>query len=256
MNIVLLEPVFEPIFWEQVNQDILHYYFFAYDWKYNRTQTEILLALEEDHIDGMMLVYDKRIVQLRGSRESAKALLKRLDLEKIELQSPRQHKQYILEKYKPTTSHEMILMVLRKEQERSQTRHLIVKLGTSDAEQIATILKEADPEYWGTVTGQQIAERMSSRDWLGIKVNEELVSVSSIIPTEWTGLIGVVATHEAHRNKGYATSLVSQSVEQILEKLPIAMIYVVSDNPPAIRVYSKVGFKPYRTYFFMRGDRR
>jgi len=256
MKIIPLEPASEPIFWEYVNQDIPHYYFFAYDWKYNRSQTEILLALEENHIDGMMLVYDKRIVQLRGSRESAKDLLKRLDLEKIELLCPKQHEEYFLEKYKPTTTHDMILMVLRKGQERSQTRHPIVELDTSDAEQIATILKEADPEYWGTVTGQQIAKQMRGKDWLGIRVNEELVSVSSVIPTEWTGLIGVVATQEAHRNKGYATSLVSKSVEQILEKLPIAMIYVVSDNPPAIRVYSEVGFKPYRTYFFMRGDRR
>ncbi len=256
MKIIPLEPASERIFWEHVNQDIPHYYFFAYDWKYNRSQTEILLALRENHIKGMMLVYDKRIVQLRGNPESARALLKRLNLEKIELQSPRQHEQYVVEKYKPALSHEMILMVLHRGQERPQTRHPIVELDTSDAEQIATILKEADPEYWGTVTGQQIAEQMSSRDWLGIKINEEVVSVSSIIPTEWTGLIGVVATHEAHRNKGYATSLVSQSVKQILEKQPIAMIYVVSDNAPAVRAYSKVGFRPYRTYFFMRGERR
>jgi predicted GNAT family acetyltransferase len=74
--------------------------------------------------------------------------------------------------------------------------------------------------------------------------------------TEWGGLIGVVATHEDHRNKGYATSIVSELVRQILEKLPIAMIYVLRDNPPAIRAYEKVGFKQYRTYFFMRGEKR
>jgi predicted GNAT family acetyltransferase len=65
----------------------------------------------------------------------------------------------------------------------------------------------------------------------------------------------VVATHENHRNRGYATSIVSELVKRILEKLSTAMIYVLSDNMPAIRVYEKVGFKRYITYFFMRGER-
>jgi len=205
----------------------------------------------------MMLVYRQSIVQLRGSCQAAKALLERLDLEKVELQAQKEHKEYILERYKPTVSHEMMLMVLRKGEERVQIENPIVKLGASDAEKIATIMREADPEYWGTITNQQIVEGMSGVNWLGIKVNGELVSVGNTRLTEWGGLIGVVATHEIQRNKGYATSIVSELVKQILEKMPIAMIYVLSDNPPAIRVYRKVGFKPYRTYFFMeRGERR
>ncbi|NIR17772.1 MAG: hypothetical protein GWN86_29270, partial [Desulfobacterales bacterium] len=64
-----LEPALEPIFWQYVSQDIPHYYFLAFDWEYNRDKTEILLGLEGDRIKGMMLVYDKSIVQLRGSLE-------------------------------------------------------------------------------------------------------------------------------------------------------------------------------------------
>jgi predicted GNAT family acetyltransferase len=257
MEIVSLESALEPIFWEHVNQDIRHYYFFAFDWKYNRDETKILLALEGNRIDGMILVYRQSIVQLRGSCEVVKAFLERLDLEKVELQALEQHKQYILEKYNPTVSHEMMLMVLRKGEERLQIKHPLVKLDTSDAEQIATIMKYADPEFWGERTGQQIVERMKQGvNWLGVKVNEELVSVGSTRLTEWAGLIGVVATRETHRNKGYATSIVSELVKQILEKLSIALIYVLTDNPPAIRAYSKVGFKPYRTYLFTRGERQ
>jgi len=257
MEIVSLEPALEPIFWKHVNQDIPHHYFFAFDWKYNRDVTEILLALEGDRIDGMMLVYRQSIVQLRGSCEAAKALLGRLDLEKVELQALEQHKQYILEKYKPTVSHGMMLMLLYRGEERLQVKHPIVELDESNAERIATIMKDAFPEVWGTMTSQKIVEGMNAGvNWLGIKVNGEVVSVSSIRLTEWMGLIGTVATHEVHRNKGYATSLVSEFVKKILEKLSTAMIYVLTDNPPAIRVYEKVGFKPYRTYFFIIGERQ
>ena len=256
MEIVSLEQAFEPIFWKHVNQAIPHYYFFAFDWKYNRDATKILLALEGNRIAGMMLVYRQSIVQLRGSSEAVKALLERLDLEKVELQALEQHKRYILEKYKPTWSHQMMLMALSKGEERLHKKYTTVGLDISDAERVAVIMRYADPEYWGDRTGQQIVESMKQGViWLGVKVNRKLVSIGSARLTEWAGLIGVVATHEDHRNKGYATSVVSELVKQITEKLSIAMIYVLNDNPPAIRVYKRVGFKPYRTYFFMRGEK-
>ncbi len=256
MEIVSLSPALEPIFWEQVNQDIPHYFFFALDWKHNRNDTKILLALKENRIDGMMLIYNERIVQLRGSRESAKALLERLVLEKVELQALKQHKKYVLEKYKPTWSHELMLMMLSKGEERLHITHPIVTLDSSDAEQIAAMMKKVDPEFWGEITSEQIVEGMSTVNCVGIKVNRELVSIGRARLTERVGHIPTVATHETHRNKGYATSIVSYLVRLILEKMPIAIIYVLSDNPPAIRVYKNVGFKPYRKYFFMRGERR
>ncbi len=257
MEIVPLEASSEPIFWEHVNQDIPYYYFFAFDWKHNRNETKILLALRENRIDGMLLVYRHSIVQLRGSQEAAKALLERLDLDKVELQALEQHKPYVLERYKPTSTHQMMLMVLHKGEESLHVKHSIAKLDATEAEQIATIMKKADPEFWGTTTDQNIIDGMNrGANWLGIKINGELASIGNARLTEWGGHIGIVATREAHRNKGYATSIVSELVRKILEKLPIAMIYVLSDNPPAIRAYEKVGFKKYKTYFFMRGEKR
>jgi len=259
MKIEPLEPGLEPVFWKHVMQDIPHYYFFAFDWKYNREKTEILLALERQRIDGMMLVYNERIVQLRGSSEAAAAFLEMLDLEKVEIQSPEAHGQFILKKYKSTLkqSHRIMLMVLRKGEEKFHKNHTTVELDASYSEKIATMMRDVDPEYWGDVTSQRIIEGMNQgMNWLGIKAGNELVSIGSTRLTKWTGLIGVVATHEKHRNKGYATSVVSELVKRILKEISLAMIFVLSDNQPAIQAYTKVGFKPYKTYFFMRGIRR
>ena len=255
MEIVSLNTVHESIFWKHVNQDIPHYFFFVFDWKYNRDDTKILLALERDRIKGMMLVYRQSIVQLRGSREAAKVLLEHLDLEEVELQAPQEHGQYVLEKYESKWSNELMLMVLHKGEERLLTSHPIVKLDASDAELITAIMK-ADAEFWREVTTEQIVEGMNSVDWIGIKVNRELVSICRTRLAEGIGHVITVATHEAHRNKGYATSVVSHAVESILEKTPIAIIYVLSDNQPAVRVYKKVGFRAYKTYFFMKGKKR
>lgn len=214
------------------------------------------MAVTGRRIDGMMVVYKKRIVQLRGKRGAAKALLGHLDLEQVELQAPKEHKQYILEKYEPTWSHELMLMILHKGEQKLYASHPVVKLDASYAEQIAATMKEADPEFWGEVTTKEVTESMSSTNCVGIKFKGELASICRTRLAEQIGHVITVATREAHRNKGYATSLVSHSVNSLLNKTDTAIIYVLKDNQPAIRTYQKVGFKPYKTYYFIKGKKR
>jgi predicted GNAT family acetyltransferase len=256
LEIVPLDSRLEPSFWRHVNRDILHYLFFAFDWKYRRSDTEILLASEKSRIQGIMLVYDKRIVQLRGSPEAAKAFVEKLDLEAVELQAQQTHKEYILEKYRPIFTHELALMRLQRGEEKQQIRHRVIQLNASDADQIAEIMNKADPEFWGEITEEGIAQGLDEVNCLGIKVNGEVVSICRMRTTDWTSHIATVATRETHRNRGYATSLVSEAVKRLLRKRDTIAIYVLAENDPAINVYSKVGFKPYRSYFFMRGDKR
>ena len=256
MEIVPLNQSLEPTFWKCVNNDIPHYFFFALDWKHSRKETRILLALKKKRIDGMMLLFNDRFVQLRGSIESVKALLKKLDLEKVELQVSWQHKQKIIEKYEPVWSHELMLMTLKKGEERLYMTHPIVTLEESDAEQIADMITKVNPESWGDITTDVILEGMSNTIWIGIKMQDELVSIGRMRLAEDVGHIPTVATHEAYRNMGYATSIVSHLVKRILKQVPLVILYVLSDNPSAIRVYNKVGFRPYRKYFFMKGEKR
>jgi predicted GNAT family acetyltransferase len=54
---------------------------------------------------------------------------------------------------------------------------------------------------------------------------------------------------------GFATSIVSALVKEILKNSPVAIIHVRKDNASAIQVYSKVGFKPYKQYLMIRGNR-
>jgi predicted GNAT family acetyltransferase len=212
---------------------------------------------DDGKIDGMMLTYRGEIVNLRGSIEAAKALLEKLDLEKVEIQALEEHKPYILEKYEPMATHGMMVMLLHKGEERPRIKHPVVELDVSDAEQIVTIMKTADPEFWGEVTTQDIIGGMNrGAKWFGVKTDGKLVSVGNAWTTEWVSLIGIVATSEKHRNMGYATSAVSTIVKKFLAEHSSMIIFVRSENAPAIHVYEKVGFKQYRKYFFMRGIRR
>jgi RimJ/RimL family protein N-acetyltransferase len=252
MKIVSLDSALEPDFWDYVNQDIAHYYFFILDWKYSRDSTKILLALKQNKIHGTMLSYRESVVQLRGSSEAVEQLLEHVDLEKVEIQSQQEHEPIILKKYTPSIRHELVLMTLKKGQETLYNGHQITRLGIGDAEQIASIMRHADPEWWGETTTQHISEGMNTRLWLGIKVNGKLVSIGNTRLTDWGSNIGVIATHEAYRNRGYATAIVSALVKEILKKSNLALIHVLSRNLPATRTYEKIGFKPHRKYFLAR----
>ena len=256
LKIVPLNPALEPQFWELVNQDIPHYFFFALDWHTRRNDTEILLALNQDRIDGMMLIFKERIVQLRGSRKSAEALLERLELSKAEFQVSEHHGESVRAKYQPTWSHELVLMMLRRGEERLRIAHPIVPLDSSDAEPIAAMMTTLDPEFWGEVTREQVVEGMNTDTWVGIKERGELASIGRARLTENVGIIHTIATHAAHRNKGYATSITSLLVRHILGSTPTALIYTLRDNPPANKVYRKVGFTPYKEYLIIKAERR
>ena len=64
-------------------------------------------------------------------------------------------------------------------------------------------MRESDPEFWGTATGQGIVDGINRGvSWLGVKINGKVVSVGSMRLTEWGGLIGTVAIHKDHRKQG------------------------------------------------------
>jgi ribosomal protein S18 acetylase RimI-like enzyme len=252
LKVTSIQEGLEQAFWEHVNRDPLNYYFFILDWRLRRDQTKILMALDKDKIEGLMVIYDNRVAQLRGSREAVGLLLGHLDLEKVELQVPLDCEDLALAKYTAQFKTRMMLMRLERGEENLQVTTMPVRLGSDDAEGIAELMRVADPVRWGEMAVERIRTGMDSAFWLGIKRDQRLVSVGNTRLMNFASNIGAVATQERYRNRGYATSIVSTLVKEILEISPMALIHVLPDNEPAVRVYSKVGFKPYKTFFSMK----
>lgn len=59
--------------------------------------------------------------------------------------------------------------------------------------------------------------------------------------------ISAVCTHPDARGRGYARSLMSLVVEEILQRAKIPFLHSFADNYPAIRVYESLGFTLRRT---------
>jgi ribosomal protein S18 acetylase RimI-like enzyme len=184
-----------------------------------------------------------------------KTLFDQVDLEEVEVQAPLDCEDIVLRKYKLWLRYEIVLMRLRKGEENIQIKHTPVKLGADDVEEIVDLLRKADPEVWGDLDTEQQKTNWKDAVLVGTKYKDKLVSVGLTRFVDFASNIGAIATDERYRNMGFATSVVSSLVKEILQNSPIALIHVRNDNAPAVRVYSKVGFRPYKHYLMIRGHR-
>lgn len=252
LKTMLLDESLQKAFWDHVNRDPIDYHFFIFDLKQRPDQTRIWLALEGDRVEGLLLVHRDYIVQLKGSREAVRLLLEKVELKEVELQAPLDCEDLVLAKFKPKIKQDMLLMALRRGEENIQITTQPVRLDEKDAEEIAALLNGADRVWWGEFTAEQIRSRMTETINIGIKQDGRLVSLGIARLTDYASNISTIATDEQHRNRGYATSIVSALVKEILEASEVAMIHVIKDNTPAVKAYTKAGFKPYKTFLSIR----
>ncbi len=252
MKIVSVAEGYEQTFWDHVNRDPLDYYFFILDWTQRKEQTKIFLAIEQNKILGSLLIFADYIAQFRGSQEAVQKLLEYANLEKVELQAPPDCEDIVCQKFKPRIKQDMVLMRLNRGEEHVRLTETPIRLNVEDAEEVAALMRRCDPEWWGETNAEQLKQKWENVFWLGIKKEGKPVSVGNTRFVDFASNIGVVATEERYRNMGYATSIVSALVEEIFKRSPIALIHVIADNAPAVRAYSKVGFKPYKTCLSIR----
>lgn len=252
LKTVLLDESLQKTFWNHVNQDPVDHHFFIFDLKQHPDETKVWMALEGDKVNGLLLVHRNYIVQFRGNREAVKALLEGVKLKEVELQAPLDCEDLVLAKYRPKIRQEMMLMTVRKGEERVQITTQPERLDENDAEGIAELLRKADPVWWGEVEAERLRARMAETINIGIRQDGRLVSVGIARLTGYASNISTIATDERYRNRGYATSIVCALVKEILETSEVAMIHVIKDNAPAVRAYAKAGFKPCKTYLSIR----
>jgi ribosomal protein S18 acetylase RimI-like enzyme len=253
VEIILVTNESEWMFWSYVNRDPLNYFFFIIDWTQRRERTKIWLAIEGKEVFGSLLVFADFIVQLRGSREAVQKLVECVELDKVNLQAPPDCEDIVCKKVKPCVREEMVLMRLNRGEEHVQAVETPIRLNVEDAEEVVSLLRRCNPEWWYEITSERLRLEWQNTYWLGIIHKKKLVSVGNTrFDVDFAANIGVVATDEHYRGRGYATSIVSALVQEIFQRSPVALIHVISDNAPAVRAYTNVGFKPYKTYLSIR----
>lgn len=246
----------EERFLHYLERDPLAYYFFIADWQMERESSRFLLALERGRITGVMLIYKGRIAQPRGSARAVKALIEHIDIRDVEGMVQLEHKDLLLRAFKPERQAEMHMLHMRKGQERLAKGRVSTRLRAKDARAVAALMRAAGPYMWGKQTAEAIRRSMRTSTWVGVKAEGRLAAIGMARTIDIGGMVHTIATAKAYRNKGYATANVSSLVREIFKGTRDALIHVFKDNGPAYRVYSKVGFRPYRKFFYIKGGKR
>lgn len=256
VTVIDLDKNHEERFLSYLRKDPLAYYFFIADWQMERESSRFLLALERGRITGVMLIYKGRIAQPRGSARAVKALIEHIDIDDIEGMVQLEHKDLFLRAFKPDRQAEMHMLHMRKGQERLAKGRVSIRLRANDARAVAALMRVADPHLWGTQTAEAVRRSMRTSTWVGVKAEGQIAAIGMARTIDIGGMVHTIATAEAYRDRGYATANVSALVREIFKGTRDARIHVFKDNGPAYRVYTKVGFRPFKKFFYIKGGKR
>jgi ribosomal protein S18 acetylase RimI-like enzyme len=254
-KIAKLGDIDENLFWDYVLKDVPGYFFFILDQKQYPEDSQFLIALEDEEIVGICLIWQETIVHVRGQNEAImKALVEALPTDPpiTQVSFPNQYKD-LLHRLYPDTKYKLSLHRMMLNRDKMMPRYQLDKpftqrsLTKEDASDIARLCAEADPVYWGNAKAENYPFD-EKQIYSGLFDGERLISFMYAWVDEAAAIIANAATLPEYQNQGLATYLVNEGIHEMMEHTEIAIIHVLTDNEPALRVYSKIGYEVYRTY--------
>ncbi|MFX0021035.1 MAG: GNAT family N-acetyltransferase [Candidatus Hermodarchaeota archaeon] len=240
---IRVTPDNEAFFYDYIKNNFAEYFFFHVDYAQYPESTEIYMALDnEEKIHGMVLIWKNRRIQLRGSVTSLEFLLNGKNYNPISVTGFEHHKR-LISKFFPDHKKEIALyrMELRKGDHKDFEKFTFQKLNESHREEIISLMRIADPIFWGSRTPEDILID-ENNIWNGIMNKRHLICIVGLWKYESIGYIAVVGTHPDYWNRGYASSLISSTFKDLFQDKEQCFITVRMANAPAIHTYKKLGF--------------
>jgi len=241
-TIALNETVGRRLF-EFMNQDRISHFYDIYDLTHLREKTRAWVALSNNTLVGYMVEYDKRILTTRGNELCIIPLLKNSDLTTPIFNIEPKHLTAVKRLFEPTEPPDKMaigkittFLTLKTTPETSTPiiKHNVQQLTKENAQSLAELLG----------TDVERAHDLLRGIAFGIFKRNKLVSTAASPEIlEDLAIVRGVQTAPKERNKGYATSACSTLVQKLHQQSKEVMLYVSKDNPPAIKVYKKIGFK-------------
>ncbi len=253
MKIILLDSTTEPIFWRYVEDRIEEYFFFIMDLKNYPEFTKIWMAIDDaGKIHGMLLNFKEKHIQIRGNNEAVKILLNEIDMKSMEITILKSQKE-LLDSNITVNKEEILLnrMVIHPGENVMKNKFIPEILNESDREEIASLSRKTDPVFWGHVQGKDL-EFSKSHKWFGIRRENKIVSFAQTWIGDEVSIISIVATDPDFQNRGFATSLVASSIQELFKHSPLGLIHVRAENTPVVHTYKKNGFKDYFIFSFFK----
>jgi ribosomal protein S18 acetylase RimI-like enzyme len=240
----------EAIFYDYIKTNFAEYLFFHVDYAQYPESTKIYIALDnEDKIQGMVLIWKNQRIQLRGSIKSLEFLLSGKSYKPISVTGFDTHRE-LIEKFFPSYKKEIALyrMSMKKGEQKDFERYEFKGLSESNRQQIVSLMRIADPTFWGSRKLEDIMID-ENNTWYGIERKNELISIVCILKYQDIGRVSIVGTHPDYWNQGYASSLIASALKDLFRKKEQCFITVRVANAPAIHTYKKLGFSICNTHY-------
>ena len=120
----------------------------------------------------------------------------------------------------------------------------IIKLNHIHEDALLELVNLVQPGYFRNNTSQL-------GDYYGIFQNGNLVAATGErMQMDDFVEVSAIVTHPDHTGKGYASQLITHTVNKILNQHRIPYLHVAETNKPAINLYRKLGFKIRRKISF------
>jgi len=247
---VQVTPENESIFYDYIKNNYAEYFFFHVDYAQYPQSTEIYMALDnEKKIQGMVLNWKNRRIQLRGSVKSLEFLLDGKSINPISVTGFENHKK-LIKKFFPSHQKEIALyrMGLKKGDQKDFEKYSFNILSESHKEEISALMRIADPIFWGSNKPEDIIID-ENNIWYGIRERNKLINIVNIWKYQNIGYVTIVGTHPDYWNQGYASSLISSAFKVLFREKNQSFITVRVANAPAIHTYKKLGFSICNTQY-------
>ncbi|RLG55084.1 MAG: hypothetical protein DRN99_03680 [Thermoproteota archaeon] len=230
---------------EQLKRDLLANVFAVYDLQHDFENTEMYACLEEGEVKGYVLVYHGTAypsVCVEGSKEAVAELVSYIPQGKLIAHVPLHLADLVLGRLPGSRVYRETWMAVRRGEACFYESRLVRRLSSGDAEQLYQLLSTREDRP--PLELEDVRARLERSPTYGVFLEGRLVSYAGSfiqLPEVW--MIGGVYTHPAYRNRGYATLATSAVTKEALEKAEMAALFARSDNHPAIRVYTKLGYR-------------
>jgi RimJ/RimL family protein N-acetyltransferase len=240
----------EDIFYYYIRNNFAEYFFFHVDYAQYPENTKIFMALDgEEKVQGMVLIWKDRRIQLRGSIRGLIFLLSGKNYEPVSVTGFNNHRK-LISKFFPAYKKEIALyrMTMKNGEQKDFEKYNFQKLNEINRIEIVSLMRIADPIFWGLRQPEDILID-ENNIWYGISENNVLVSIISVWNYENIGYLTIVGTHPDYWRQGYASSLLSSVLNEVFQEKEQCVIMVRVANIPAINAYKKVGFSICNTHY-------
>lgn len=253
VSISRLDSSLEGSFLDYLKADVISNYFALLDLKFHKGRTQFWIAQGDTKILGYLLEFDGKILHLRGSNTCAAELLKQATLTEPNVFIEPEHLPIVEKFYEPTrplgslSLDKKITTLLAMEVNRGHFKRVIghdpQRLNRSEFDAVEGLHLEFCKETGvGPITRERITRVLSTAITYGIYEGDEIVSFANGRTVENISHVAPVYTSPQFRGKGYATSVCSALVDELLDRSERVILFVREDDAATLKLYEKIGF--------------